>query len=182
MATVGEKLNEVLLMAAQEAESALDQEMERLDNLKEDDLEDIRRKRLEQMKHTHVRNKELKMLGHGEYQEICGEKEFFSTAKKSTKVICHFYRPATWRCQVIDKHLSLLASRHMGTRMVKLNIEKSPYLAEKLRIIMLPTVSFIKDGKIVGSMIGFDEIGGEDDFETDVLEDYLKQWDIINDE
>merc|ERR1712139_724853 len=100
-------------------------------------------------------------------------------AKDSKMVICHFYREATWRCKIIDKHLCDLAPAHMETRFVKLNIEKSPYLAEKLRIIMLPTLSFIKDGKIVYSMIGFDDVGGSDDFETSVLEDWMVQWQVL---
>ena len=73
-----------------------------------------------------------------------------------------------------------LARRHIETRFVKLNIEKSPYLAEKLRIVMLPTIMLIKDGKTEHSIIGFDELGGQDDFQTDVLEDTLAMWSCIH--
>merc|ERR1719456_1781943 len=122
------------------------------------------------MKATHKRNLELKAKGHGEYQELFETKQFFSAAKESKMLVCHFYRDATWRCKVVDKHLEILAKKHMPTRFTKLNIEKSPYLAEKLRILCLPTLSFIKDGKIEYSMIGFDDVGGTDDFETERLE------------
>ncbi|KAG4963449.1 hypothetical protein JHK85_040901 [Glycine max] len=41
---------------------------------------------------------------------------------------------------VMDKHLNILAKQHIETRFVKLNAEKSPFLAEKLKIIVLPTL------------------------------------------
>ena len=54
--------------------------------------------------------------GHGVYSEIAEEKEFFEVCKKSDKVVCHFYRESTWRCKIVDKHLALLAPRHLETR------------------------------------------------------------------
>merc|ERR1712100_608068 len=97
--------------------------------------------------------------------------------------ICHFYRESTWRCKVVDKHLE--------TRFVKLDITKNPYLAEKLNIIMLPTVSFIKDGKVLYSMIGFDDVGekteegnlsGYDEFETEKIERLMMDWGVIEED
>lgn len=176
--TVGDVLAHTVVQALEEREEKLDEEIRRLDNLKEDDLEEIRRKRLEKMKSDVVAAQKLRAIGHGEYVDIADEKEFFDVAKKSKTVVCHFYRNSTWRCQIFDKHLTELARMHMETRFVKLNIEKSPYLAEKLRIVMLPTVMLIKDGKTEHSIIGFDELGGLDDFPTEDLEDLLVRWGI----
>lgn len=50
--------------------------------------------------------------------------------------------------QVMDKHLSILAKQHIETRFVKINAEKSPFLAEKLKIIVLPTLALIKNAKV----------------------------------
>ena len=189
MVSVGEKLGGALLQAALDREAELDAQLQKLEEHQdEDDLEAVRRKRMDAMKAKHKRNQELRAKGHGEYSEIFGEKEFFNTAKNSQLCVCHFYRDATWRCKVIDKHLDVLAKKHIKTRFVKLNIEKSPYLAEKLRILCLPTVSFIKDGKILYSMIGFDDVwsGMEeddcDDFHTDDLESFLMKWTVIEDD
>ena len=102
--------------------------------------------------------------------------------------MCHFYRESTWRCKVVDKHLEILAKKHLPTRFVKIDITKNPYLAEKLNIIMLPTVSFIKDGKVLYSMIGFDDVGekteegnlsGYDEFETEKIERLMNDWGVI---
>lgn len=54
----------------------------------------------------------------------------------------------TVHLQVVDKHLSLLAKQHIETRFVKINAEKSPFLAERLKIIVLPTIALIKNTKV----------------------------------
>ena len=79
-------------------------------------------------------------------------------------MVCHFYRGATWRCQVIDRHLGDLAPAHPETRFVKIDAEKSPYLVEKLGVVVLPSVLCIKNGKVVHTIVGFDEFGGADEF------------------
>jgi hypothetical protein len=48
----------------------------------------------------------------------------------------------------MDKHMSILAKQHLETRFVKIQAEKSPYLAEKLRIIVLPTLALVKNAKV----------------------------------
>lgn len=92
---------------------------------------------------------------------------------------------------MVDKHLEILAKKHLPTRFVKIDITKNPYLAEKLNIIMLPTVSFIKDGKVLYSMIGFDDVGekteegnlsGYDEFETEKIERLMMDWGVINED
>jgi len=184
---VADTLNSVMLQAGAAYEDEIDAELKKLDieNIKEDDIEEMRRKRLEKMKVTHKKNQEYRSKGHGEYNEIYGEpleREFFQSCKDSKLMVCHFYRPATERCKILDKHLPILARKHLPCKFVKLNIEKSPYLAEKLRIICLPCLSFIKDGKILYSMIGFDDVGGIDDFHTDALEALMMLYGVLDEE
>jgi hypothetical protein len=112
----------------------------------------------------------LKTKGHGVYSEITEEKEFFEVCKKSEKVVCNFFRESTFRCKIVDKHLSLLAPRHLETRFVKLSVERAPFLCERLKIRMLPTIGLVVDGKTKDFIKGFDELGGSDDFSTDLLE------------
>ena len=178
--TVGDVLAHTVVQALEEKEERLDEELRRLDNLKDEDLEEIRRKRLESMKKQQVEVMKLKAQGHGQFTELSDEKEFFDVCKKAKHVVCHFFRQSTWRCSIVDKHLEALAHLHIETRFVRLNIEKSPYLAEKLRIVMLPTIMLIKDGKTEHSIIGFDELGGKDDFGTDDLEELLVLWGCVH--
>ncbi|EER14241.1 hypothetical protein Pmar_PMAR029307 [Perkinsus marinus ATCC 50983] len=171
--TVGDMLADTLITAMKEKEEQLDKEIEKLDNMKEDDIEEIRRKRLEEMKEDYKASLELRSKGHGEYKELHSEREFFEAAKVSKLMVCHFYRPTTWRCQIVDKHLSVLAEKYIGTRFVKINAEKSPFLCDRFRIMMLPTIMLVKDGKTEHSVIGFDEFGGRDDFDTDAIEESI---------
>jgi thioredoxin-like negative regulator of GroEL len=87
--------------------------------------------------------------------------------------VVHFYRPTTRRCEIVDKHLFALARKHIETKFVRVNAEKAPYLTEKLHIWMLPTLVCVKDGKTDHSIVGFDEMGGRDDFDTSTLEAVL---------
>ena len=178
--TVGDVLTHTLIQAMENKEDEIDDEINRLDNLKEDDLEELRRKRIDELKANAKKSRDLSQLGHGEYTELGSEKEFFDAVKKSKHLVCHFYRPSTWRCSIIDKHLEVLSRRYIECRFVKINIEKSPFLAERLRVVMLPTVMLINDGKTDHSIIGFDEMGGRDDFETDELETVLNNWGVIH--
>lgn len=48
----------------------------------------------------------------------------------------------------MDKHLGILAKQHIETRFIKIQAEKSPFLAEKLKIVVLPTIALIKNAKV----------------------------------
>lgn len=41
--------------------------------------------------------------------------------------MCHFYR-SSLPCQVMDKHLALLAGKHLETKFVRVHAEKAPFL------------------------------------------------------
>ena len=50
----------------------------------------------------------------------------------------------------------------------QIHAEKSPYLVEKLKIWMLPTLALIRQEKTVDYVVGFDDLGSKDDFTTEV--------------
>eukprot|EP00386_Alphamonas_edax_P007509 GDKI01025001.1.p1 GENE.GDKI01025001.1~~GDKI01025001.1.p1 ORF type:complete len:209 (-),score=67.71 GDKI01025001.1:19-579(-) len=168
-----------ILSALEQKEARLDAEIEKFDKMTEDDYEEIRRKRLEAMKSGAKKRQEMCNKGHGQYAELPDEKAFFQAAKESRLMVCHFYRPTTWRCEIIDKHMMLLAQHHIGTRFVKINAERCPYLCDKLKIWCIPTLMLIKDGKTEHSIVGFDELGGKDDFHTRVLEERLADFGLV---
>lgn len=43
---------------------------------------------------------------------------------------------------------------------MQINAEKSPFLVEKLKIWMLPTLALIKKEKVMDYVVGFDDFGG----------------------
>jgi hypothetical protein len=118
--------------------------------------------------------------GHGKYDEVPGERELFEVCKKSNRVVCHFFRDTTMRCKIVDKHLTLLAEKHVETRFIKLNVERAPFLCERLHIRVLPTMAIILHNVTKYYIKGFDELGGTDDFTTEMLEWKLGCMDAIS--
>ncbi|KAG7579692.1 Thioredoxin-like superfamily [Arabidopsis thaliana x Arabidopsis arenosa] len=176
---IQEILEKQVLTVAKAMEDKIDDEIASLEKLDEDDLEVLRERRLKQMKKMAEKKKRWISLGHGEYSEIHSEKDFFSVVKASERVVCHFYRE-NWPCKVMDKHMSILAKQHIETRFVKIQAEKSPFLAERLKIVVLPTLALIKNTKVDDYVVGFNELGGKDDFSTEDLEERIARAQVIH--
>jgi len=159
-----------LLQAASAVEAQLDAEINRLENMDEDELDKIRERRVAALKKAQAQKQEWRRNGHGVYSEIPSEKEFFEVCKSSTNVVCHFYKNTTFRCTILDSHLEKLAKQHLEARFIKLNVEKAPFLTQRLGIRVIPTMSIVKEGKTLGYIVGFTELGNCDDFSTEMLE------------
>ncbi len=52
---------------------------------------------------------------------------------------------------------------------LQVNAEKSPFLTERLRVQILPTLALVKHEKVMDYIIGFDPLGGTDEFTTSTL-------------
>ncbi|KAH8359325.1 hypothetical protein KR093_005823 [Drosophila rubida] len=163
-------LENQLFAAAQVIEQQLDQEFDRLDNLDTDDLKALREKRIQEMKKLNNKKQEWLRNGHGTYSELADEKEFFEVSKKSPNIVCHFYRDSTERCRIVDMHLKQLAAKHIEAKFCKVNAEKSPFLTQRLRIKVIPTIALVKDSKTKDFIVGFTDLGNCDDFSTEMLE------------
>lgn len=121
------------------------------------------------MKKVASQKEDWRSKGHGVYTEVSEEKDFFDVCKKSEKVVCHFYRESTFRCKIVDKHLALLAPKHLETRFVKLSVDRAHFLCDRLHIRILPTIACVVDGKTKDYIKGFDDLGGHDEFSTEML-------------
>merc|ERR1712117_572896 len=102
--------------------------------------------------------------------EIPEEKDFFEVSKKSESVVCHFYTDGNERCKIVDKHLGILAKKHLEAKFVKINAEKCPFLTERLRIKVIPTIMLVKDSKTRDYIVGFTDLGNHDEFSTEMME------------
>jgi len=171
------QIRQAVAHAAKEIEKQVDDEIERLQN--PDELEKLKEERMKKLKQMATQKAEWRKMGHGEYEEIPDEKSFFEVSKKSPRVVAHFSRDATERCKIVDKHLKILAQNHVETRFVKLNAEKSPFLTDRLKIKVLPTILILKDATVVDRIIGFDDLGGVDDFRTEMMEWRLARCDGV---
>ena len=81
----------------------------------------------------------------------------------------HFAHKDFKRCEIVDKHLRILAPAHAGTRFVKIDVERAPFLVDKLHIRVLPAIISFVNGVETDRLIGFEELGNRDDFPTELL-------------
>jgi len=63
---------------------------------------------------------------------------------------------------------------------VQINAENCPFLAERLNIVLMPTMILTKDNFCADRIEGFDELGGRDDFSTEDLEKRIAKQQIID--
>ncbi|KAL3272389.1 hypothetical protein HHI36_013866 [Cryptolaemus montrouzieri] len=160
-------------------EKQVDATIDALDNLDVNDLEQLRRTRMKELKKDEEKRKTWLTNGHGEYEELAEEKMFFEVIKKSENVIVHFYTNSNERCKIVDKHLKILTPKHIEAKFCKLNAEKCPFLANNLKIKTIPTIVLIHDNIMVDKIVGFTQLGNRDDFTTETLEWRIAQQEII---
>lgn len=129
------------------------------------------------MYRNEVRKEDWLSRGHGKLTEV-QEKDFFKEMKGEERLLCLFYRESP-PCQVMRKHLGALASSHIETKFLMIEAEKAPFLAERLKIWMLPTIALVKNEKTTDYIVGLDDMGGIEDFDTSVLESRLIESGIL---
>jgi len=144
----------------------------------EDDFDDdvtireLESKRLSEMKKRFAKEKEYHMQQHGVYREIV-EEEFLKEVCGSEWVAVHFFHEEFIRCKVMDKHLKLVAYEYNSCKFLKINAEKAPFFVTKIGVQVLPTVVVFQNGKIAEMLMGFEDLGGTDDFKTPALINWL---------
>ncbi|CAK5275601.1 unnamed protein product, partial [Mycena citricolor] len=132
---------------------------------------------------------------HGEYSEIHDEKEVVKVCAREPRCVVHFYHSNFKRCEIMDKHLAKIAPKYFATRFFRVFVESVPWLVEKLGIKVLPCVICFVDGiskdrqarssplpsdsSLSLRLIGFEDLGNSDAFDTAALELRLKQSGVI---
>lgn len=144
-----------------------------LDDLMDDpELEKLHAERIQAMKREAEKRQKLQQQGYGEYRLVT-EGDFLSEVTKSPRVVCHFFHREFIRCKIMDKHLKLLTPKYFDTKFICIDAENCPFFVTKLAIKVLPCVILFRDGVAVDRIIGFQELGGVDDFATKSLESRL---------
>jgi hypothetical protein len=156
------------------AQIADDDEFEDDEFLNDKELQDLQEKRLADMQKKFALEKQFQRQGHGEYREIV-EEEFLKEVCGSQYVVVHFHHREFFRCKIVDKHLRIIAQKHLSCKFLTLDAEKAPFFVSKLAIQMLPTVIVFKDGIVHDQFSGFDEMGAKDEFRTEVMEHWFSK-------
>lgn len=161
--------------AAREKHASFEDDDEDLDEFEDDPaLASIQEKRLAEMKARYAAERVFQAQGHGEYREIV-EEDFLKEVCGSENVVVHFYHNEFLRCKIVDKHMRIIAPKHKGCKFLYLNADKTPFFVQKLQIQMLPTIVVFKDGIAQDRLTGFEDLGGKDEFRTEVLEHWLSK-------
>ena len=173
---------------AQESAESVERELPEDEGDEEDGaVRDLREKRRRQLISQNNKKAENIGRGHLQYREIVQD-EFLSEVTNSDKVICHFYHNDFERCKVMHHHLAKIAPKHVETKFININAEKSPFFVDKLHIRMIPTLVFFENGVATGKQIGFDGLsdampeGREDEWPTILLSRKLAEAGMINPE
>ncbi|KAJ3042063.1 hypothetical protein HK097_002118 [Rhizophlyctis rosea] len=149
---------------------------------KDDDdlLSDLRERRIEEIRNQIQKAKDEAIESHGTYDTLRNEKDVLDVSTSTKLCIAHFAHRDFRRCQIMDRHLSQLAQQHRKTRFIKIYVEDCPFLVERLKIQMLPCVISFVDGVTVDRLIGFEELGNNDNFPTSALEKRLAKSKVIS--
>ncbi|XP_003221609.1 phosducin-like protein 2 [Anolis carolinensis] len=159
---VKDEIEEMVLQLQKEAEVKpyekmnLKQLKEAEDEFNEEDMKAVemyRKQRLEELKSL------WKQQRYGELVEIAGEQyvKEVSNAGKDVWVVIHLYRSSIPMCLLINKHLSILATKFPETKFLK-SIANS--CIENYHDSCLPTLFVYKNGEIKGKLIGIAQCGG----------------------
>jgi len=127
------------------------------------------------------KKKQVEMsLGAGRYEEM-NERDLLKMASKGGNIVVHFYASGIDLGKIIDEHLRRIAPKHTEARFVTLDARKSPFLVAKWKVRTLPTLCCIVGGYLSDKVIGFDDMGGKQDFPTMALVRRLAKSGVIKD-
>eukprot|EP00292_Cryptomonas_paramecium_P014296 CAMPEP_0113674436 /NCGR_PEP_ID=MMETSP0038_2-20120614/7414_1 /TAXON_ID=2898 /ORGANISM="Cryptomonas paramecium" /LENGTH=236 /DNA_ID=CAMNT_0000591009 /DNA_START=153 /DNA_END=863 /DNA_ORIENTATION=- /assembly_acc=CAM_ASM_000170 len=140
-----------------------------IDLLEDDELEALQAQRIAEMKAEAMRLLENERKGHGQYS-LVPEQDFLKEVTTSEKVVCHFFHGDFQRCKIIDKHLGIICRKYKEAKFIKVDAEQAPFFVTKLKIKVLPTIVLFQKGVAIDRIVGFDELGGKDDFKQITLE------------
>ena len=178
-------MGDVMEMAAAQTllavEAALDAEIEKTENLDEDDYNRIKQKRIAEMKRKAEQEQQNVSNGHGTLSKINDQQEFFAAAKASARMIVIFTRNSNKYGKAMLEHMTLLSGKHLEARFMWVDAENAPFLTDRLNIYMLPTIVCIKDNKVHKQHNGLNEIDGSGKYSSGMLE-YLLHVDEMLDE
>jgi thiol-disulfide isomerase/thioredoxin len=135
-------------------------------------LEEIHRERVQAMKEAQERRMKMEREGHGTLSEV-EEKEFLPEVTTTQLVVAHFYHQEFERCRIMDKHLSALSKKYFDTKFIKISATDAPFFVTKLQVKVLPCLIFFKNGVAFDRLVGFEDLGGKDDYPTAKLERIL---------
>ena len=82
-------------------------------------------------------------------------KENFDSVKNSSKaVLLDFYADWCGPCRMVSPIVEEIAAENPQYLIGKINVDKEPELAEKFKVLSIPTLAVIKNGAVINRSVG----------------------------
>lgn len=156
----------------QDAEPEQKDDFDEDDDMDEDEKEIMRQ--MAEKRHTGARENYENMKNKNKRDEIgeyrlVDEEDFFNVVTKNENAVCQFFHSDFNRCRIAEHHLRQVAYHHPECKFLQVDVQKAPFLTAKLCIQVLPTITMFKNGIKCDEMVGFEDVGGNDNFATGAL-------------
>lgn len=70
-------------------------------------------------------------------------------------VIVDFYADWCGPCKMLSPVLEQIGSEHTEVKIVKVNVDEEPALAERYRVRGIPYIAMFRDGKLAKQVVGY---------------------------
>jgi hypothetical protein len=141
-------------------------------------LDELRQKRLEEMKKLQMIKAENLAKGHGQYRTISQDEFLPECTGSSEWIAVHFFHKEFQRCHIMDHHLKIIAPQHLTCKFLRIDAENAPFFVAKLQVKALPTLLIFREGKAVERLTGFEGLSNDpmkdpDKWKTSKLQKWL---------
>jgi thioredoxin 1 len=120
----------------------------------DDQLEEIRKKRLEQMK-KNIINKGEKMNNMPNTPININDADFDENIKKYSTIVIDCWAPWCGPCRMVGPVIDDLAKEMQGKIVFgKLNVDENQTTAVRYQIMSIPSLLVFKNGKLVDKLVG----------------------------
>lgn len=92
------------------------------------------------------------------YATLLDDQALLSFTTSNPRCVVHFFHPDFARCATMDGHLERLSGRHYDARFGRVDVQKCPFVVEKLGVRVLPCVVGFREGVISGRITGFEGV------------------------
>ena len=97
------------------------------------------------------------------YITLKGDDDALSFTTEHERAVVHFFHPDFSRCSTMDNHCELIANKHAehedgDVAFARLNVNRAPFVVEKLSVRVLPCVIGFVKGVVKGRVTGFEGV------------------------